>query len=183
MVRTEVGYAGGEKTGPTYHDLGEHAEVLQVEFDPSILSFEELLKMFWAGHDPIREGRRSQYRSILICEDTKQFFLASESRAAVESKLGRKVHTEVLSEKPFYPAEDYHQKWKLRRRTDLYEELAKSFDSEELLLRSFAATKLNAFVGGHLSQGTESIADRLCLSENGLALLASLAENNSSAFA
>jgi peptide-methionine (S)-S-oxide reductase len=174
-VRTEVGYAGGDKVGPTYHDLGEHAEVLQVEFDPSQLSFQDLLTMFWAGHDPTRDGRRSQYRSILICEDAKQLSLATESKSEVERKLGRKVQTEVIGGKPFYPAEDYHQKWKLRRRAALYEDLAKSFDREELLLRSFAATKLNAIAGGHLNQTTvESLRHRLSLSEDGFALLSSL---------
>lgn len=175
VIRTEVGYAGGDKVGPTYHDLGEHAEVLQIEFETSQLSFQELLTMFWASHDPTRDGRRSQYRSVLICEDAAQLAVANESRSKLEGKLGRRVQTEVVSGEPFYPAEDYHQKWKLRRRTALYEDLAKSFDTEESLLRSFAATKLNAIVGGHVSPSTvDTIAHRLHLSDDGLALVASL---------
>ncbi len=173
-----MGYAGGAMVGPTYHDLGEHAEVLQVEFDPTQLSFEALLTMFWASHNPARDGRRSQYRSILICEDERQFALADESRSTVERTLGRKVLTEVVAGKVFYPAEGYHQKWKLRRRAALYEELARSFDSEESLVRSFAATKLNAIAGGHVSQpAIKSFAHRLSLSEDGLTLLEGIVKN------
>lgn len=158
--------------GPTYHDLGEHAEVLQVEFDPTQLSFEALLTMFWASHNPARDGRRSQYRSILVCEDERQFAIADKSRSKVERTLGRKVLTEVVAGKVFYPAEGYHQKWQLRRRAALYEELAKSFDSEESLLRSFAATKLNAIAGGYLRwPAIAEIAHHLSLSDDGLLLL------------
>ena len=176
MVRTEVGYAGGKKTGPTYHDLGAHAEVLQVEFDPSIISFEALLQLFWDGHDPTRGGRGSQYRSILICENEEQFAIAQKSAAATEEKLGRKVHTEVVVGKPFWSAEDYHQKWKLRQRRVLFDELAKSFSTEAELLRSLAATKLNAIVGGHMGRDEiDAIADQLELSSGGLELLGSAA--------
>jgi peptide-methionine (S)-S-oxide reductase len=152
VLRTEVGYAGGVKTGPTYHDLGAHAEVLQVSFDPERIAYSDLLELFWNGHDPTRSSRGSQYRSILLCEGQTQFDEAVASAERKEAKLGRKVQTEVVLDKPFYPAEDYHQKWKLRQQRELFADLATQHSSEAELLNSFAATKLNAFAGGHLSR-------------------------------
>ena len=165
VLRTEVGYAGGIKDAPTYHDLGAHAEVLQVEFDPSNVSYDTLLQEFWNGHEPTRSGRSSQYRSILLCESEEELTRAQKSAAMVEERLGRKVQTEILVGMPFTPAEDYHQKWKLRQRRQLFAELAQCFSNEEELLRSFAATKLNALVGGHLSSAQlEEIRGQLTLS-------------------
>jgi peptide-methionine (S)-S-oxide reductase len=152
-----------------------HAEVLQVEFDPSRISFDELLQLFWDGHDPTRGRHGSQYRSILICENQEQYAAVQKSAAIVEKRAGRPIQTEVVVDKPFYSAEDYHQKWKLRQRRELFAELGKNFSTEGELLGSFAATKLNAIVGGHMSKAEiDTIADQLQLSAHGLRLLESV---------
>ncbi len=175
MVRTEVGYAGGTSPSPTYHDLENHAEVLQVEFDPTQITFGELLEQFWVGHDPKRRTRSSQYRAILLCENESQLAIAKQSIAALEPRGNGTVETEVVLAQPFHPAEDYHQKWKLRQRHALFADLASSFESEEKLLRSFAATKLNAIVGRNMHRDDVSpLLDRLKLSSTGLEILTSL---------
>ena len=174
-MRTEVGYAGGEKSNPTYHDLGSHTEVLEVEFDPTVISYRDLLDLFWAGHVPTRASSGTQYRSILLCEDEAQFATANASIAELETKLGSKVRTDVLVGQPFYPAEGYHQKWKLRQRPAIFDDLATNFETEAALLRSFAATKLNAIAGGHLSRSeVESFGAKLQLSTGSFELLISL---------
>lgn len=151
MGRTEVGYGGGSKDSPTYHDLGSHAEVLQIEFDPKVIAFDDLLERFWSGHDPRRRDRSSQYRAILLCEDDDQFARVNRRIERMESSGLGAVGTEVTLGKPFYPAEGYHQKWKLRQKRELFAALARDYESEAELLRSRAATKLNALVAGHLT--------------------------------
>jgi peptide-methionine (S)-S-oxide reductase len=172
VLRTEVGYAGGTTSDPTYHDLGSHAEVVQISFDPDQIGYGDLLELYWQGHDPTRSSRGSQYRSILLCEDSAELDEARASAQRQEVKLGRKIQSELVVGKPFYPAEDYHQKWKLRQRRELFSDLAKSYANEAELLRSFAATKLNAFAGGHLSKSQlDELGDALHLSPTGLSLV------------
>jgi len=147
-----VGYAGGSKANPTYHDLGSHAEVLQIEFDPIAAPFETWLERFWTSHDWSRRDRRSQYRAILLCENQEQHDKALASIEALEHG-GKEVGTEVLVGLPFWRAEDYHQKWKLRQQADLFADLAEAYPCESEALDSVAATKLNALVAGHLDEG------------------------------
>ena len=145
MLRTEVGYAGGTTEAPTYRQIGDHAEVLQVEFDASQVQFGDFLPLFWNGHDPTRGGG-SQYRAILLCESKEQFEIAQRSKAEQEAKLGRPVQTEIEFGAPYYPAEDYHQKWKLRQKRGLFAELLSSFVSERALTSSQLATDRKSVV-------------------------------------
>lgn len=148
-MRTAVGYAGGHTTNPTYHDLANHAEAVRIDFDPTVISFEALLELFWEGHDPTRRQRSSQYRAELFCEDERQRALAEASRDALAERLGAPVTTALRTGVPFHPAEDYHQKWRLRRQSAVWAELEARYSSEEELLRSTAAAKLNGYVGGY----------------------------------
>ena len=174
MLRTEVGYAGGRTSAPTYHDLADHAEAVQLIFDPSQINFEQLLELFWSGHTPTR-ARSSQYRSALFCDDEAQLAAARASVEAQEERLGRKVYTELAIGKPFYAAEDYHQKWQLRRHPELLADLQRNYDTEAAWQASTAAAKLNAYVAGN---GTRHQLDRdmdqLGLSDSGRTQLASL---------
>lgn len=165
MVRSEVGYAGGTTPNPTYHDLEDHAEVLQLEFDPNEIRFTQLVEMFWHAHDPTRDCGRSQYRAILLCENQEQLEVAEASAKQIANRAGRPIHTEILCA-PFYAAEAYHQKWQLRRRAHLFEDVLRHYEDEPAMLRSMAATKLNAYVAGNGTR--EQIArdlDRLGLTE------------------
>ena len=160
-----MGYAGGDAVNPTYHDLGTHAEVLQVEFDPAQIEFAQLLELFWSSHDPSRGRGGSQYRPILLCETADQETMALASVDKIRERTRGLIATEIAVNKPFYPAEGYHQKWQLRRRPELLEDLQTNYEGESALLQSVAATKLNAMVGGHMS--AEQIArdvERLGLS-------------------
>lgn len=121
---------------------------MQVEFDPEVLDFETLLQMFWAGHDPTNRGRGSQYRAELYCADERQLALATESRDRLAEQLGAPVRTPLRIDAAFHAAEDYHQKWRLRRHTELWDELRTQYASEAALLASTAAAKLNGYVSG-----------------------------------
>ena len=117
---TSVGYSGGKKDSPTYEqvctgDTG-HAEVVEVDFDPSIVTYSELLDVFWSCHDPTTKDRQGpdighQYRSVIYYLDDRQKKLAEESMNDM-SKSGRfrdSIVTEIYPIKEYYKAEDYHQ--------------------------------------------------------------------------
>lgn len=122
VTATEVGYAGGDTGNPSYEDIctGEtgHAEVVRLEFDPAIVSFEALLQVLWDSHDPTtmnRQGpdRGTQYRSVIFFHDEAQRQAAEASKAALDAS-GRFADPAVTAIEPagsYYSAEDYHQKY------------------------------------------------------------------------
>ena len=165
-----MGYAGGHKANPTYHALGDHTEVLQVWFDPDRLGYDALLQIFWDRHDPTSPRRSTQYRPLIIAVDDAQRRAAQASRDDLETRLGERVTTEVVSDRPFYPAEGYHQKWRLRRHTAVLEDLQACFPTEAEMLASAAAAKLNAFIGGRGDpDGLAQLLPKLGLSAEGQA--------------
>jgi len=148
VERTEVGYCGGTTPAPTYRNIGDHAEAVQLHFDPQRVTFEALLALFWSGHDPTY-GKGSQYRAALFCHDEAQLDAARRSAEELAQTLGAPIVTEIALGKPFHPAEAYHQKWRLRQRPALFETLLDLYPDEPALLASTAAAKANAYVGGH----------------------------------
>jgi peptide-methionine (S)-S-oxide reductase len=124
VYSTSVGYAGGQTPNATYREVCSgmtgHAEVVRVVYDPKVVSYEDLLKVFWEGHDPtqgMRQGNDvgTQYRSGIYTYDDEQKRLALASRDAFQKRLqaagyGR-ITTEILDAPEFYYAEDYHQQY------------------------------------------------------------------------
>ncbi|MCI0483253.1 MAG: peptide-methionine (S)-S-oxide reductase MsrA [candidate division NC10 bacterium] len=122
VVSTAVGYSGGSSKDPTYKDVCSgrtgHAEVVQVEYDPSKTSYEELLNVFWGIHDPTQMNRQgpdvgTQYRSAIFFHNTEQEAAAKAAKARLE-KSGRyrkPVVTEIIPASEFYMAEEYHQQY------------------------------------------------------------------------
>ncbi len=126
VLDAQVGYLGGTLANPTYKDVcsGEtgHAEVVQVEFDPSRVSYGQLLDVFWSSHNPTTKNRQgpdvgSQYRSAIFYHGEEQRAAAEKSRAAWDAsgKFGRPIVTEITETSKFYPAEDYHQRYLEKR--------------------------------------------------------------------
>jgi len=122
VVDAAVGYMGGHVKNPTYEmvcsDETGHAEVVQVSYDPSVISYEQLLDAFWNMHDPTTPDRQgfdfgSQYRSAIFCHDEKQraAALASKKRLDEAGNFGDPIVTEIVPAGPFYRAEEYHQRY------------------------------------------------------------------------
>ncbi len=114
------GYAGGDVPNPTYKAVctGEtgHAEVVQIEFDPVQVSFDTLLHVFWAAHDPTTLNAQgpdhgTQYRSAIFYENAEQKVAAEKSKAAAQPEFGGKIVTQIAPLTKFYKAEDYHQNY------------------------------------------------------------------------
>jgi peptide-methionine (S)-S-oxide reductase len=124
---TTVGYTGGTTRNPTYEevctDKTGHAEAVQVEYDPSMVSYEGLLKVFWELHDPTTPNRQgpdfgSQYRSAIFYHDEKQKTAAMASRDKLQNSdrfKKKRIVTEIVTAKEFYKAEDYHQQYLQKR--------------------------------------------------------------------
>jgi peptide-methionine (S)-S-oxide reductase len=112
------GYAGGWKENPTYKEVCAgntgHAEVIQIKYDPGVLSYQKLLETFWEAHDPTTLNRQgpdtgAQYRSIILYSTEAQKTAAETSKAAAQRHFWQPLVTEIVPLQKFYPAEDYHQ--------------------------------------------------------------------------
>jgi peptide-methionine (S)-S-oxide reductase len=126
VKETDVGYLAGTLENPTYGDVcnGDtgHAEVVQVEFDPAIVSYEQLLEVFWKSHNPTTLNRQgadfgSQYRSAIFFHSSEQEAVTRASKAAQTPRglFKRPVVTEVTPASTFYRAEEYHQRYLEKR--------------------------------------------------------------------
>ena len=122
VVITAVGYMGGAFENPTYQDVCSgttgHAEVVRVEYDPSQVSYDDLLNVFWTIHDPTslnRQGpdRGTQYRSVIFFHDAEQQAAALASKQKLEQNrtYQRPIATEITPASTFYRAEEYHQRY------------------------------------------------------------------------
>lgn len=122
VMTTEVGYEGGSKANPTYHEVSSgttgHAETLRLTFDPTKVTYEKLLEQFFKMHDPTNLNRQgndvgTQYRSAIFYQNEQQKLAAQKMMARIEKAKAWKMPltTELAPAKTFYPAEDYHQKY------------------------------------------------------------------------
>ncbi len=149
VFRTRVGYAGGTTSNPTYHDLDEHSETVQIDFDPTRLTYAEVLDVFWRGHNPARESSSRQYASIIFYHDDTQKQLALETKAQLEERIRAKVFTESVPLKAFYLAEDYHQKYYLRQVPEIMKDFNTFYPDPKDFMNSMAAARINGFLGGN----------------------------------
>lgn len=149
MVRTRVGYAGGTKTNPTYRDLGDHSETIQIDYDPAVISYEKLLDVFWDSHDPTSPSWSKQYMSIIFYHSDEQKKLASGSKDHEAARIKSKIFTSLLPAGGFYLAEDYHQKYRLRSERELVKELSTIYPAVEDFVNSTAAARINGYLDGY----------------------------------
>lgn len=122
VVSVKSGYEGGTLTNPTYEEVCTgatgHAEVLEIAYNPMVISYDDLLEVFWKSHDPTtlnRQGADSgtQYRSVVFYHTAEQKALAEKYKAELNktNAYGKKVVTAIAAAKPFYVAENYHQNY------------------------------------------------------------------------
>ncbi|TVR35237.1 MAG: peptide-methionine (S)-S-oxide reductase [Spirochaetaceae bacterium] len=120
VISVKPGYAGGTTAAPTYEQVCSgttgHAEVVQIEFDPSQLSYADVLQQFFAAHDPTTLNRQgadagTQYRSVILYHDEQQRQVAERVKAAAAAQFRDPIVTEIVPLERFYPAEDYHHNY------------------------------------------------------------------------
>jgi peptide-methionine (S)-S-oxide reductase len=115
ISETTVGYTGGTLEDPTYENLGDHTEAIQIEFDPAAISYEDLLEYFWEQHNPTLK-HKTQYKSAIFYEDDEQKEIAEKAKKSRQRKTSGMIATEIINGGTFYPAEDYHQKYLQKNR-------------------------------------------------------------------
>ena len=120
IKKTEVGYSGGNTENPTYQSVcyenTNHAEVLLVEYDEEIITYESLVDEFWKCHDPTTLDRQGpdigpQYRSVIYYFNSEQKNIAEKSKIKFQPSFKNKIVTEISKADTFYRAEEYHQKY------------------------------------------------------------------------
>lgn len=123
VVSSRVGYTGGRMKDPTYKDVctdtTQHAEAVEIIFDPKKVSYEELLDVFWGLHDPTQLNKQgpdmgSQYRSAIFYTNVDQKKIAHASKDKEQEKINDKIVTEITKASEFYEAEEYHQKYNVK---------------------------------------------------------------------
>ena len=133
---------------PTYHNLGDHSESIQVDYDPSKMTYDQILDLIWGCHNPCATSWSRQYMSAIFYDGEEQKKAILASKARWEAKLGRAVKTAILPLDKFYLAEDYHQKYELRCNGELMKEYKAIFPSDRDFLNSTAAARVNGYIGG-----------------------------------
>jgi peptide-methionine (S)-S-oxide reductase len=147
VVRTRVGYCGGDQPNPTYYSIGDHTETLEIDFDPTQISYEQILDLFWKTHNPCASSHSRQYRSAIFYHDEGQKKIALATRDREAERRGSPITTAIEPLKVFYRAEDYHQKYMLRSNRALMRDF-RNLDPKAFA-DSTAAARVNGYLGGH----------------------------------
>jgi methionine-S-sulfoxide reductase len=177
VVYTRVGYTGGTTENPSYHNLGDHTETVQVVYDPSKISYEELLTVFWSNRNAYTRSLSRQYMSAIFYYSDVQKTLTMESYHSMSQD--KNVFVEIMEIETFYPAEDYHQKYFLQQKSELMKEF-QIYPNIEDFIESTAATRLNGYIGGcGTITDLQKEIDQYGLSEEGKDLLLRMVQERS----
>jgi methionine-S-sulfoxide reductase len=149
VLKTRVGYAGGKKQSPTYRRIGDHMETIQIDYDPARVSYDRLLEVFFASHDPTWPSPVRQYASAIFTHDETQARLAKEALKKAGNWSRRPVSTELLPYSGFTRAEDYHQKYYLRNTPLLGSQYENRFPGADSFTDSTAVARVNGYLGGN----------------------------------
>jgi peptide-methionine (S)-S-oxide reductase len=144
-----VGYAGGTKKNPNYGDLGDHSETVQIDFDPTLMTYDRLLEVFWHSHDPTEPAWSRQYRSIIFYHNEAQRRSAAESVEKEAARRKGRIVTELRPAGTFTLAEDYHQKHDLRMESVFVREFRAMYPGKEGFVHSTAAARINGYLGSY----------------------------------
>ena len=163
-MRTRAGYCGGEKEKPTYRSMGDHTESISIDYDPTVISYDDLLKYFWAGHRCDSLNRSTQYMNAVFYRNEEQQEAALESLEQEADRKGvasMRVKTKVVPVNHFTYAEGYHQKYALSRTSESRLFLESIYPSAKELADSTVATRLNAYLGSGMKKDWASFAKEL----------------------
>ena len=149
VVRTRVGYAGGSTENPTYGNLADHIETIQVDYDPGNITYEGLLTIFFDNHTPIAEPWKRQYMSAVFYHNEEQEKTVDHIIEKTASQLNKKIFTAVYPLQEFYLAEEFHQKYKLQRQPELKDEFRNIYPDFTDFINSTAAARVNGYLYGY----------------------------------
>jgi peptide-methionine (S)-S-oxide reductase len=120
-----------------------------IEYDPTQISYQELLDVFWESHNPTYPPLSQQYASLVFYHNQEQQHLAQETKQRQQTASGGQIFTEIVPASEFYLAEDYHQKYYLRQVPELITDMSAIYPETIDLVASTAAARINGYLGGH----------------------------------
>ena len=161
VIKTSVGYAGGNKKDPSYYNLGNHTETVQITYNPEKVSYRRLLEVFWNSHNPTIPKKSSQYQSLILYHNKEQEEIARKSKIQHQTERTSEIQTKIKELNKYYLAEDYHQKYNLKDEGGLIIGEFKDMYPESNLVNSTAAAKVNGYIVGYGNRDKleESISD------------------------
>ncbi len=127
--------------------MRDYSETVLVEFNPREVSYQQLLEVFWGSHNPTTKSFSRQYRNAIFYMTEEQRMQAEQSRELLERTKNRPVYTAIEEAGIFYPAEDYHQKYYLRRLDKLIGEFRQIYPDDDQFIASTAAARINGYLG------------------------------------
>lgn len=135
--------------------MGDHTESIEIDFHPEIISYDELLNVFWENHNPLSNSfyKDRQYMSLILYHNDDQKERGQKTKEKWGHSLKGEIQTEMAPYSTFYVAEDYHQKYYLKRYAKAVEQVKKIFRDHQDFVNSTIAARLNGFVAGHGSLG------------------------------
>nr|CAD2170693.1 unnamed protein product [Meloidogyne enterolobii] len=148
VLKTRVGYSGGTSPSPTYQNIGDHTEIVEIQFNPELTKFKEIINLFYSKHN-FTLPQKTQYKSVILYVDEEQKKIALEEMEKAKEKYTNKntiFYTFLQKFEKFYQAEDYHQKYWLRCENNIFKELNLT---NSQLINSTLATKINGYLGGN----------------------------------
>lgn len=150
VIRTRTGYVGGTAADPTYREMGDHSETVEIDFDPEIVALERILETFWDGHNPdnINGYKGRQYQSLIFYRDPMQEETIQSVKSRFEHEKGT-LATEIHPFSKFHLAEDRHQKYYLKRFPDAMAKLGELYPDPRELADSTLAARLNGLAKGY----------------------------------
>lgn len=153
VVRTRVGYAGGTSSNPSYREMGDHTETVQLDYDPNQISYGQLLSSFWERHNPdnLKDYKGNQYRSLIVYHDEGQRESIRKHIHRLELQGQSVQATTVAPYGEWYKAEDRHQKYYLKRYPDALAKVSEQVGDESELVDSTLAARLNGIAKGFTS--------------------------------
>lgn len=169
VLRTRVGYTGGDTTTPSYENLGNHIEVIEVDYDPTVISYEGLIEAYFNLYDASVRPYSHRVKSVIYFRTENEKQIANRVKTAVSQQLNKPLFTEVDPMPVFYIAEAYHQLSYLKKETSLYSEISQMFPDENVQLLSVLASKLNGFIAGYGTlEALENVLEQSSLSSESL---------------
>lgn len=168
VLRTRVGYSGGRSTNPSYKVVDLHTEVVEIDYDPDVISYEDLIDVFFSAHNETLRPYDQRVKSLIFYRNDEEYEIAKTKLDAIRQATPEEesVYTELKAFEVFYLAEPEHQNRSLKLETSLYKELKQIFETEEDMLLSILVSKLNGYIYGYGDmEGATELLDKSGLSE------------------
>lgn len=174
-----MGYAGGNQDNPTYNNIKDHTEVIAFDYDDEMVSYSELLDIFFASHSYNIPIYNNQYKSLVLYTETREYDIIMEKIDEINQAKHDDVYTEVIKLDRFYLAEKYHQKFYLQNTMDIMMEFEKRYPKFKNFVDSTNAAHVNGYIKGYKTLDNLLHDKHVDLSEQGFNRLKSIVQSYS----